>query len=196
MQPPSRRQLRTCLRRHRRQLSARERIAAAESLADRLLALPYMPANGNVAGYWAQDGEIALHAWQLRLPPGLHYCLPVLHDAGLRFARWRPGQPLRGNRFGIPEPEVDTSDLLNPEHMQMVVLPLTGFDDAGGRLGMGGGYYDRSFAFRQSSPAPPWLVGVGFSFQRMPKVPQASWDIRLDAVCTENDTLLCTGPLT
>ncbi|KAG1195701.1 hypothetical protein G6F35_013134 [Rhizopus arrhizus] len=78
--------LRHDLRQRRRDLSAAERIAAAELLADALLALPFAPREGAVAGYWALDGEIALHRWQLQLPEGLTYCLPVLAGDVLRFA--------------------------------------------------------------------------------------------------------------
>lgn len=186
--------LRRDLRQARRALPAKERIAAAESLAGRLLALPFLPGRGHVAGYWAMDGEIALHAWQMRLPAGLTYCLPVVDgaaangDGRLRFAPWRPGEALVANRYGIPEPDVDSSQLLEAEQITLAVLPLVGFDDAGNRLGMGAGWYDRSFAFRRDRAAPPWLVGAAFSSQRVPSLAPEDWDVPLDAVCTERST--------
>ncbi|MDI1251724.1 5-formyltetrahydrofolate cyclo-ligase [Thermomonas sp.] len=187
--PPDRRALRTSLRECRRALPASIRIAAAESLAERLLTLPFMPTSGFVAGYWAVDGEIGLHAWQLRLPPTLDYCLPVLHQDGrLRFAPWKAGGALVTNRHGIPEPDVEADTLLEPERMSLVVLPLAGFDARCHRLGMGGGWYDRSFAFRQSQPAPPWLVGAAFAIQQLDHVESQDWDVTLDAVCCENAT--------
>jgi 5-formyltetrahydrofolate cyclo-ligase len=66
-----------------------------------------------------------------------------------------------------------------------VLLPLLGFDAAGTRLGMGGGYYDRSFAFRQGRAAPPLLVGVGFACQELPALAPEPWDVPLDALLTE-----------
>jgi 5-formyltetrahydrofolate cyclo-ligase len=187
--PPDRRPLRNLLRERRRALSASIRIAAAESLADRLRALPFMPTSGHVAGYWAVDGEIGLNAWQLRLPPTLHYCLPVLHEDGrLRFAPWKAGGALVTNRHGIPEPDVEADTLLEPEQMSLVVLPLVGFDARCHRLGMGGGWYDRSFTIRQSQPAPPWLVGTAFAVQQLDHVEAEEWDVTLDAVCCENAT--------
>jgi 5-formyltetrahydrofolate cyclo-ligase len=182
--------LRRDLRQRRRALPAAQRIAAAEALAQRLLALPFLPASGHVAGYWAMDGEIGLHVFQLRLPAGLVYCLPVLHGEELRFAPWRAGDGLVTNRFGIPEPDVAPSSALAPEQMALVVMPLVGFDDQGHRLGMGGGWYDRSFAWRIAAPAPPWLVGVGFEVQRTSALDVQDWDVRPDAICTESDTLL------
>ena len=183
--------LRRELRGKRRDIPAAERIAAAERLAGHLLALACAPASGYVAGYWAMDGEIALHAWQLRLPSPLVYCLPVLCEGmeaedRLRFAPWRPGDPLVSNRFGIPEPDVAATSLLEARSMAMIVLPLVGFDARGQRLGMGGGWYDRSLAFRLGHHAPPWLVGAAFAMQQL-DAPLAAepWDVPLDAVCTE-----------
>ncbi len=187
---PDRADLRRRLRERRRALAPAARIAGAEALADRLLSLPGLPTIGHVAGYWAMDGEIGLHAWQLRLPPGLVYCLPVLGtDARLRFAPWRPGDPLATNRYGIPEPDLAPGHLLEADAMAFVAMPLVGFDRDGHRLGMGGGWYDRSFAFRRSHAAPPLLVGVGFDEQETDPLALADWDVVPDAICTPTRTL-------
>ncbi|RRU17359.1 5-formyltetrahydrofolate cyclo-ligase [Stenotrophomonas sp. 278] len=182
--------LRQQLRQRRRDIPAAQRIEAAEQLADALFALPFTPTHGFVAGYWALDGEIALHRWQMRLPDSLTYCLPVLSGDVLRFAPWRPGQPLTANRYGIPEPDVAAGDTLAAEQMALVVAPLVGFDAQARRLGMGGGWYDRSFAFRQARPAPPWLVGVGFAAQQVDDLPVQPWDVGVDAICTETTTFI------
>ena len=187
--------LRRELRQRRRALPPPTRIAAAEALADHLLALPFFQphaaASGFVAGYWAMDGEIGLHAFQLRLPAPLVYCLPVLHDDGsLRFAPWKAGDALVTNRYGIPEPAIESRDALTADDMALIVLPLVGFDADGHRLGMGGGWYDRSLAFRHARAAPPWLAGAAFETQRLDAVPAEAWDVRLDAVCTEAATYL------
>ena len=192
--------LRRELRDLRRTLTAPIRIAAAESLADRLLALPVLgadaaPSSGYVAGYWAMDGEIGLHAFQLRLPSSLTYCLPMLHPDGvLRFAPWKPGDALVTNRHGIPEPALDPNDALEARQMNLVVLPLVGFDAGCQRLGMGGGWYDRSFAFRHAQAAPPWLVGAAFDVQRVTAIATEAGDVRLDAVCSERSTYLAGNP--
>jgi 5-formyltetrahydrofolate cyclo-ligase len=77
--------------------------------------------------------------------------------------------------------------------MSLVVLPLVGFDANGQRLGMGGGWYDRSFAFRNEHPAPPWLVGAAFATQQVDAIAAEAWDVALDAICTERETLLVNG---
>jgi len=181
--------LRRRLRDQRRALPASARIAAAEGLATQLFALPALPATGYVAGYWASDGEIGLHVFQMRLPAGLIYCLPVLHDDVLRFAPWRAGDPLVTNRYGIPEPDVAPASALDAREMALVVAPLVGFDAHGNRLGMGGGWYDRSFAFRRAQAAPPLLVGAAFALQQVDALDAAGWDVPLDAICTESNTL-------
>lgn len=187
--------LRRELRARRQSVPAAARIAAAEVLATRLLELSFAPTHGDVAGYWAMGGEIALHAWQLRLPKTCTYCLPVLHEDGrLRFAPWRPGEPLAPNRYGIPEPLVAPEALREPETMAFVVAPLVGFDRQGHRLGMGGGWYDRTFAFRRTLSAPPWLVGAAFAAQRVDSVMPQPWDMPLDAVCDERTTHLFDTP--
>ena len=197
---PDRAALRRTLRERRRALPAATRIAAAEALADRLLALPFfsregLPASGYVAGYWAMDGEIGLHALQLRLPSQHIYCLPLLHDDGsLRFAPWRAGDPLVTNRYGIPEPDVTPDGALRAEDMALIVLPLVGFDADCHRLGMGGGWYDRSLAFRHAKSPPPWLAGAAFEAQRLDAIAAEAWDVRLDAVCTEAATYLAGDP--
>lgn len=183
--------LRNDLRALRRRIPAAERIAAAERLAECLASLAFACERGHVAGYWAMDGEIALHAWQLCLPPGVVYCLPVLYEEDrLHFAPWRPGAPLIANRYGIPEPDIAAEALLAPEAMDLVVVPLVAFDAQCRRLGMGGGWYDRSFAFRNTRAAPPWLVGAGFAAQQVEALTAEAWDVALDAVCTEHSTHL------
>jgi len=191
----SREQLRQQLRMRRRALPATSRIQAAERLAQQLLSMPLAPESGHVAGYWAMDGEIALHVWQLQLPAGCIYCLPVLHEDRLRFAPWRPGDALVSNRFGIPEPDVAADSLIDARDMTLVVVPLVGFDRSGNRLGMGGGWYDRSFDFRQHQPAPPWLVGAAFVDQQVDTIKSADWDVALDAVCTDTGNFDCRADI-
>ena len=184
--PSDRDTLRSELRQRRRELPANARIAAADALAHNLFGSALLPPQGYVAGYWANDGEIGLHAWQLRLPPSLVYCLPVLGaDQRLRFAPWRAGDALATNRYGIPEPDVAAAGLLDANALALVVMPLVGFDPGCHRLGMGGGWYDRSLAFRTTTNTAPRLVGAAFDCQKVDAVAPQPWDVRLDAGCTE-----------
>ena len=182
--------LRLELRERRAALPPSERLAAADAVARRLADQPEARQPGYVGGYWAVGGELPLHAVQMRLAPGQAWCLPVVLDGGsLGFAPWRAGDPLRTNRFGIPEPDLETASLLDPADLSLVLVPLLGFDRAGHRLGMGGGYYDRSFAFRRGRAAPPLLVGVAYACQEVAALDAEPWDVDLDALATEREWL-------
>jgi len=165
-------------------------MAAAEGVAAQLLAHPRFPTEGYIAGYWAMDGEVPLHLLQMRLREGQVWCLPCVQaDGALMFAPWQPGDALVSNRFGIPEPDLAADSLLPAGEMALIVLPLLGFTRGGQRLGMGGGYYDRSLAFRRRAKAPPWLVGAAYSFQQLDELAAQDWDVPLDAIATEKEFL-------
>ncbi len=164
-------------------------MAAAEAVAEQFQALPMARAAGYVAGYWAVAGELPLHRVQLCLHAEQIWCLPILQaDGGLRFAPWRQGDALVSNRYGIPEPACETT--LPPGAMSVVLLPLLGFDRRGQRLGSGAGYYDRSFAFRQTRAAPPCLLGVGYACQELATLTAEPWDVPLDAILCETEVIL------
>jgi 5-formyltetrahydrofolate cyclo-ligase len=182
--------IRRALRAQRAALAAPARMSAADAVARGFRDHPEIFGHpGYVAGYWAVGGEVPLHVLQLRLFPGQVWCLPLLEESGdgpaLAFSPWRQGDPLATNRYGIPEPDVAPASRLPPDELHVVLVPMVAFDDAGHRLGMGAGYYDRSFGFRLRSPSPPLLVGVGYEFQRVPALAAQPWDVPLDAVLTE-----------
>lgn len=183
--------LRKQLRKQRLALGPGERMAAAEAVA-RHFHDHHRDNPGYIAGYWAMDGELPLHVLQMRLAPGQSWCLPLVQDDGsLRFGPWRPGDALVSNRYGIPEPDLQPESTLAPADMALVLLPLLGFTRAGQRLGMGGGYYDRSFAFRRDRLPPPLLVGVGYSSQEVEDFAPEGWDVPLDAIASEHEWIDC-----
>ena len=182
--------LRDVLRARRAALPVPEKIAAAMAVVERVLALPEIRGARTVAGYWAVAGELPLLGLVARLPATARYCLPMLQPGRvLRFAPWRAGDPIVANRYGIPEPAHPGAPI-DPAQLDVVVVPLLGFARDGHRIGSGGGWYDRSFAFRRDAPAPPLLVGVGFACQDVgAHVPQP-WDVPLDVLVTERETLV------
>lgn len=186
-----RQDLRRELKTGRSQLSASDRMAAAEAVALRVLSrLP--DSGGTLAGYWAISGELPLHILQMRLPPQWSWCLPVVQEnRQLLFAPWRAGDDLATNQFGIPEPTFDPRSCLQPSQLNAVLVPMLGFTRQGRRLGMGGGFYDASFAFRKNAPAPPMLIGVAFACQELAALDEQPWDVAMDAVVTEREWLDC-----
>lgn len=184
------RELRQRLRELRRALSPAERRQAALTVARRLEDWPVWTGATRIAGYWARDGELdpaplLERAWATHRS----IYLPVLDgECSLRFAPYSPGAPLRRNRFNIPEPEVPPAEWLEPLRLDLVLAPLVAFDPTGTRLGMGGGFYDRAFAFLGDPGYPasrPVLLGLGYGFQQVVALVRQAWDVPLDAVVTE-----------
>ncbi len=103
----------------------------------------------------------------------------------LRFARLDGRHGVTRNRYGIVEPY--SPRLLNARWLEVLVVPLVGFDGHGNRLGMGGGYYDATLAFlrRRKIWHKPYLIGLAFECQRAAEIPSEPWDIRLNAILTE-----------
>lgn len=190
--------LRAQLRQRRAGLTAAERIAAAQGLVEQLEQVPEFLTDPRIAGYWAIAGELPLAALMQGLRArGQTWHLPVIGaDRQLRFAPWRPGAELATNRYGIPEPVCAADALLAPEQIDVVLLPLLGFDRRGHRLGFGGGYYDRSFAFlrERTDVGKPVLVGVGYALQEVDAIEAEPWDVRLDYVATERELIDLTPP--
>lgn len=185
------RQLRHQLRQRRLALSHTAQARASRALLDRLLRLPQFHRARHVALYFGTRGELdPSPLLDMAEALGKTCYLPVLHPfrtGRLWFCRWRPGEPLRPNRFGIAEPTACGSRMRAPRHLDLVLVPLLGFDAACNRLGMGGGFYDRTFAFRhqRSHITRPYLLGVAHDFQRVDRLQVQPWDVRLDAVLTE-----------
>ena len=189
-----RRELRQQLAERRRALTPAQRIGAAQGLRRSLEQLPEYLTDARVAGYWACDGELPLN---LVIPPlasrGQQFLLPVIGpNHRLRFAPWQAGQDVQPNRYGIPE-TVEPKELFEPFQLDLVLVPLLAFDRNGNRLGTGGGYYDRGFAFlqEQARPTEPLLVGVAYAFQELPQIDAQAWDVPLDYIATEHELIDC-----
>ena len=190
---PTRTELRATLRARRQSLLPAERIAAAQALPAMLERIPEFLTDRRVAGYWAVAGELPLLALVAGLRErGQTWHLPVLDpDRTLRFAPWQPGNAIELNKYGIPEPRDGRIDALRANELDVVLVPLLGFDRSGHRLGFGGGWYDRSFAFLHGRPGigRPLLVGVGYAMQEVERIPLEPWDVRLDYVATERELI-------
>jgi 5-formyltetrahydrofolate cyclo-ligase len=126
---------------------------------------------------------IVQSAWER----GLAVFLPVLRGQELLFVPYRQDSNFSRNRLGIPEPMTASGNSFRPRQMDVVLTPLVGFDELGNRLGMGGGYYDRSFRFLRdrNNWIRPRLVGLAYEFQKVPKLKACSWDVPLHNAITE-----------
>lgn len=118
-----------------------------------------------------------------------HCYLPVLHPLKknrLWFVPYHADDALTENRFGIPEPKVDKYHLRrSPRALDLVLVPLVAFDENCHRIGMGSGFYDRTFEFKKNLHTKPFLMGVAYEMQKVPNTFPHDWDIQLDEVVTE-----------
>lgn len=191
----SRRSLRTRLREARRELPAGRRADAARAVCTALLSNPRTRKAERIGAFVAFDAELdpaPFVAAARALGREIH--LPVLGaDGRLDFVRHAADQPLFPNRYGIPEPKRGPGAA--PQFLDLVLVPLVGFDGAGNRLGMGAGFYDRTFAFRLGRDhwTGPLLIGLGYECQRVDKLTRQPWDVPLDGVATENGLVLFDG---
>ncbi|MEE4741531.1 5-formyltetrahydrofolate cyclo-ligase [Pseudomonas alliivorans] len=187
----SRPQLRRQLRKARRSLTRSQQREAARGLYRQLAQHPLFRRARHVSLYLPMDGEIdprlLLRAAQRR---GKATYLPVLNAwprTRMVFQRVRPGETFRPNRFRIPEPRINRAKQRRIWALDLVLMPLVGFDDEGGRLGMGGGFYDRSLAYRarRSTWRQPVLLGLAHECQKVERLAQASWDVPLQGTVSD-----------
>ena len=199
--PLSRPHLRRMLRKARRALTPSEQRQAAHGLYRQLAQHPLFRRAKHISLYLPTDGEIdprlLLRAAQRR---GKATYLPVLSAwprTKMVFQRVRPGDKLLPNRFRILEPRVNARRQRKVWALDLVLLPLVGFDDVGGRLGMGGGFYDRSLAYlaRRQSWRKPTLLGLAHECQKVERLAQASWDVPLVGTVTDKQWYVAQTPL-
>jgi 5-formyltetrahydrofolate cyclo-ligase len=160
--------------------------AAGRLLAGHVLRDCPPPPGAVISGFWPLGGEIDIRPLLSALHErGHRIALPVTPRRGeaLTFRGWRPGDAMVPERFGTMRP---IGDVLVPD---MLLIPLLAFDLSGGRLGYGGGFYDRTLA-----ALPERLrLGCAFAAQQVDAVPVGPYDSRLDAVATENGIVRCGG---
>lgn len=183
-----RKTLRKQLRDARAGLSDNDVARASNAAAANFLACPEFRRARHIAGYVAVANEIDPAAiFEAAHAAGKSVYLPCIKsNRRLLFARWGPGARLHAGRYGIPEPE-DTAGTIAPAELELVIVPMLGFDALGHRIGNGGGYYDRNFDFRlERGRKIPVLAGYAHSLQACRRIPAEAWDVPLDMVVTEH----------
>ena len=184
--------LRQQIRNQRRALSDSEREQAAFLLCERISQSRIYQHSKHIAFYLPNDGEMDLtlliqHAWN----QGKHCYLPVLAEPNtqrLWFIPYTPESKLQPNRFGIPEPVHSNSLRIRKTlSLDLILMPLVAFDEQCNRVGMGGGFYDRTLAFLRQRKYwhKPNLLGIAYEFQKHQGLKPNPWDIPLQSVVTE-----------
>ena len=183
--------LRRALRAQRAALAPEQQAHAACALAQQVGDTRLFQVCRRIACYLPADGEIDPaqiidRIWRLN-----KICyLPVLSRLArdrLWFAPIEPGTRLKPNRYGILEPVTFARRLVRAQKLDLILIPLVGFDTTGRRLGMGKGFYDRSLEFlnHRQGWRKPHILGLAHDFQRVDALPAEPWDVPLQGVVTD-----------
>ena len=176
------RELRSAMRAERKRLAGLN-TTAADCAASHVAQLP--PAD-LVAVYCAIGSELGAEPIARALvAEDQALCLPVViaMDEPMIFRRWSPGDPLEVDAAGCPAP-LPLAEVVQPD---LILTPLLAFDDFGGRLGQGGGHYDRTFAAIPRATR----IGLAYAGQRVERLPVEPHDIPLHGVLTELGLATC-----
>jgi 5-formyltetrahydrofolate cyclo-ligase len=189
----SRNLLRKTIRDKRLAINSKDQKLAAKQLLKHLTSHPKITTANNVAIYLANDGE-------LDTTPFIEWCwannkqvyLPVIHPFSkghLLFLHYTPNATMCKNRFGILEPKLNVNHIMPINEIDILFTPLVAFDKQGARLGMGGGFYDRSLEkwhtlYQKNNKARPYPIGLAHNCQRVDSIPTEHWDIPIPEFIT------------
>lgn len=177
--------MRRRIRAERSILSAHDQTRAAQLLAQQLRQSSKLKYKKHIGIYLAGDGEVdpALFAQQRR--GQMRFYLPIIQpDKSLLFGE-QGKTALKKNRFGILEPRF-SRQLKSAQQLDAILVPLVAFDGRGNRIGMGGGFYDRTLAFKNTSgryhQLKPVLIGLAHRLQQVDHIEPEEWDVMLDQI--------------
>ncbi|TCP94889.1 5-formyltetrahydrofolate cyclo-ligase [Cricetibacter osteomyelitidis] len=180
----ARQQIRRQIRKIRQNLTALKQQQAEQQITAQALALIVQKQAQHIGLYLSFDGELSTKLlietlWQ----QGKSVYLPLLHPfckGHLLFLHYTPDTPMLANQFSIPEPQLDVTKIIPINKLDIIFTPLVAFDHKGNRLGMGGGFYDRTLQDWQQKHFIP--VGLAHKCQQVDKLPVESWDIPLERI--------------
>jgi 5-formyltetrahydrofolate cyclo-ligase len=192
--------IRQTLRSQRKALTTTFQNSAADALVLSLKNDIVVREAKHIALYLANNGE-------LDLQPFIHWCwqqnkqvyLPVVHPFSkghLLFLRYNKNSTMILNQYNIKEPKLDVRDIRPIQQLDIMLTPLVAFDSTGARIGMGGGYYDRTLAkwfehYAQDKHCSPSIIGVAHDCQQIAKIPHEAWDIPLPKIITPTRIINC-----
>lgn len=169
-------------------ISPAERALMGERIVERFLALPEMERVRAVMAFWSFGSEVPMDPLIASLVgAGVTVALPRIVDGQIEPRTWEPGEPVTETHFGAREPE--GGRVLDPAEIDVVATPGVAFDRAGGRVGYGGGFYDRFFPRTRALRA-----AVAFGLQVVDRpLPGGSFDLPVHLIVTESETIRCVG---
>jgi 5-formyltetrahydrofolate cyclo-ligase len=188
--------IRRMIRDRRKQLDSQQQAHAAHQLADVIARDSLFAQARNIAVYLSNDGEIdPLHIIEYAWKENKGVALPVLHPFSkhhLLFIHYTRESRLVHNRFGIPEPRTEAPQICSLEELNIIFTPLVAFDKCGARIGMGGGFYDRTLApFKKRNPTGR-IIGLAHDCQEITKIESNPWDMPMDEIITPEQHIIIT----
>jgi len=185
-------ELRHHLKAQREALSPLQRECFAQQMVSHVITLPLYEKATHLGFYWGKGAEMnPTFLLETALKAGKKCYLPVvppLHQETLCFIPYTAQTPLSPNQYGVLEPPYSEKEIHPLETFHIIFVPLVGFDMKGHRLGMGGGFYDKTFSYQKKTPeAPPVLLGLAYECQKVETLPVDEWDIPLKGIITESN---------
>ena len=182
-------EIRNIIKEKRSQLSEKELHLTSKAITERIRSFKFPKELTKIGIYYAVNNEVDVHPlckilWQ----ESKRVYLPIVEKKKLFFGEYRDTSNLKNNRFKIPEPIVGIESQISAFELDLIFMPLVAFDPMGNRIGMGGGFYDRTLDNKQldNDLKKPILAGVAYEFQKQNKIQPNSWDIPLDMIFTES----------
>jgi 5-formyltetrahydrofolate cyclo-ligase len=175
----------------RKNLSIKESDDMSYAIYQRITRSKWIREYSNIGIYHPVNGEAnTLQLINFMWSIGQQVFLPIIDKKNLLFGRVNVDSKLKKNRFGILEPSITKSMQMSANLLDMIFVPLVAFDLNGHRIGMGSGYYDRTFEKRllTKDVKGPVLVGLAYEFQKQECLNRQPWDVPLDMVVTELKT--------
>lgn len=185
-----RQSLRKKIRAQRNALTADEQLIASKSLITLLESLPQLQNATNIAIYLSNDSELDTSLFiQWCWNKGIKTYLPVIHPfckGHLLFIHYHQDSKMFTNKYGILEPVLNVQNVLPLNQLDLIFTPLVAFDKTGARLGMGGGYYDRTLSPSKhtASNYKPYAIGLAHDCQLVDAIPTEDWDIPIPEIIT------------
>lgn len=190
-------QVRQRNRQRRAQLSKRVKRQNNQAIVNQVKRLPSFLNAKNIAIYVDAQGEVETQTLiKFALKTKKRVFLPVLDPFNKRhmhFIRYTARSPLVKNRFKMLEPKLSLRGRMPKRCLSTVLCPLVAFDENCQRMGMGGGFYDRYFAFKNKqlgAKRPPKLVGLAYDFQKIEEIAAQPWDVAMHAIVSDKKVYL------
>ncbi len=170
----------------RRSLTSKYIEDESAKAVDRLLNLPVLKDIKNVLVYSDFDGEIktaALTGWLLY--HGAQVFLPVIHEKEMYAANIKSAV-LELSGFGVAQPKFNEAQIIEPEKLDLIILPGVAFDRSLNRIGFGGGYYD--VFLKHATQAKK--IALAYDFQVLDQIVCEAHDVKMDMIVTPDETVL------